>query len=44
MLNVIYAECPKQALSAEFHDAEYPYADCRYVECSSALYRYLFVN
>ncbi len=28
MLNVIYAECLKDALYAECHYAEYRYADC----------------
>ncbi len=33
MLSVIYAECRKEARTAESHYAEFRYAECRYVEC-----------
>ncbi len=35
MLNVIYAECHKQALYAECPYADCPYAERRYTECRS---------
>jgi hypothetical protein len=37
MLNVVYPECPKLALSAEYHYAECRYAECCYAECRSAI-------
>jgi hypothetical protein len=36
MLNVIYAECHKKTLYAEFRCDECHYAECRYAECRSA--------
>jgi len=33
---VIYAECRKLGLYAEFHYAECHYAECRYAECRGA--------
>jgi len=33
MLNVIPTECHKQALYAEWHDAECRYAECHYAKC-----------
>ncbi len=38
MLNVIYAECRKQAHYAECLYAEYRYAGCHYAECRSAIW------
>jgi hypothetical protein len=32
MLSIIYSECQKYALNAEFHYAEYRYVECRYAE------------
>ncbi len=36
-LNVIYAECRKEAHYAERHYAEWLNAECRYDECCGAL-------
>ncbi len=36
MLNVIDAECHKQALYAECHYSEYRYSECCYAECRYA--------
>jgi hypothetical protein len=36
MLNVIFAECRKQAHYAECHYVECRYAECRYAECHYA--------
>ena len=36
MLNVIYAECLKDAIYAQCHFAECRYAECRYAECRYA--------
>jgi hypothetical protein len=38
MLSVIYAECQKQPLYAEYHYAEYRYVECRYAECGGAIF------
>jgi hypothetical protein len=36
MLHVIYAECQKKALYAEFRNAECRYAECRCAKCRCA--------
>jgi len=36
MLSVVYAECHRLALYAEFHHAECCYAECRHAECGGA--------
>jgi len=37
MLNVMYAECHKQAINAERHRAECYYAKCCCAECRGAV-------
>ncbi len=37
LLNVIYDECQKSTLYAEYHYAECRYAECHYAECSGTV-------